>query len=237
MSPRPLICAAAVGAALICQQPSRAEPNDAPAVPGADAAASKPTALSGFDVVVRRKAEPTGVSGVDVVVKRATRLSEVEVALPPCPQANKSPEPGFKPPKVVSAFPEKGRVVRPGLLVLRVTFDKPMTCIGLLAPAPAPLPDFNNKEQPKFNPCPAPLRSPMISRDRRTFLTVCVLGKDTRYGLRLKQFTSLGGRALDHYDLEFKTSEKGQIATIEEAVAQDPWLQQVTRPGSSAVNR
>src|SRR5258706_10088053 len=30
-------------------------------------------------------------------------------------------------PKVVSSYPAKGAVVRPGLLVVRVTFDQPMT--------------------------------------------------------------------------------------------------------------
>ena len=33
-------------------------------------------------------------------------------------------------PKVVSAFPGKGDVIRPGLLVMRVTFDQPMACEG-----------------------------------------------------------------------------------------------------------
>ena len=147
MSTRPLICIAAVAAVLACQQPSRAEPDGAPPASGADAAASRPTALSGFDVVAPRKAEPTGVSGVDVVVKRATRLSEVEVTLPPCPQANKSPNPEFPPPKVVSSFPAKGAVVRPGIVILRVTFDKPMACPGLLD-THAPLPDHGSLANP-----------------------------------------------------------------------------------------
>jgi hypothetical protein len=37
-----------------------------------------------------------------------------------------------RPPRIVSTFPRQGRTVRPGLLVVRITFDRPMTCDGAL---------------------------------------------------------------------------------------------------------
>jgi hypothetical protein len=207
MRTRPLICAAIGAAALIAPPPSLAQSNE-------------PTPLSGVEVVVK-KAEPTPLSGVDVVAQRATRVSEVDVVLPPCPKANGAPDADIPTPKVVSTFPAKGAMVRPGLLILRVTFDRPMTCIGLLK-GREPFPD----------PCPPPLRSPMISRDKRTFLTVCTIEANRHYRLWLKNFTSLGGRSPPSYEMVFDTSNTEDITKVEEAVAEDQWLQQASAAGS-----
>jgi hypothetical protein len=208
MRTRSLICAAVSGAALIAPPPSMAQSTD-------------PTPLSGVEVVVRKKAEPTPLSGVEVVAHRATPVSEVDVVLPPCPKANGAPDADIPTPKVVSTFPAKGAMVRPGLLILRVTFDRPMTCIGLLQ-GHDPIPD----------PCPPPLREPMISRDKRTFLTVCMVEANRHYGLWLRNFTSLGGRSPSSYEMVFNTSNKEDITKVEEAVAEDSWLQQASAAGS-----
>ena len=177
------------------------------------------TALSGVTVVAR-KPEPTEVSGVTVAAKRkGTPLSGLTVVAGKCPQARRPADPDIPPPKLVSSFPAKGAVVRPGILILRLTFDRPMTCDGLLD-IHAPLP----------NPCPAPLRDPLFSRDRRTFLTVCSIGKGGHYGLRLNHFTSLAGRSSEPYELVFDTSASSEVASIDEAVAQDEWLRQAAHP-------
>ena len=206
---------------------------------GQAAPSSEPTPLSGFDVVAPRP-KATDVSGVDVVVKRTPKVSELEVSVPLCPkagQAVKAPEPAtdtFKtgnsivqgkgrfddapPPKVVSSFPAKGAMVRPGLLVLRVTFDRPMSCLGLIQ-SHAPLP----------YPCPTPLRSPMISRDKRTFLTVCKVEANLHYGLWLDNFAGAAGTGSPRpYELEFNSSGMEEITTVEAAIAQDAWLQKAS---------
>src|SRR3569833_1034072 len=120
MRTRPLICAAAAGALQTGQAPSMAATDD-----------------------------PTAVSGLDVAVKKTTRLSELEVSVPLCGKARPATDaaaedPRFKPgnnivqragpfdeaqpaTKLVSSFPGKGDTVRPGRLVLRLTFDRPMS--------------------------------------------------------------------------------------------------------------
>ena len=224
-----------LAAALVGAAPSMA----APAAPPRQAAGKAlPTPPSGFDAIAATPG-PTSVSGVEVVAKRATKVSPVEVVVPLCGKAKNTAAPaadGFRPgnnivrrggrlddapppPKVVGSFPANGDVVRPGLLVLRVTFDRPMTCLGLL-----------QNHVPLPNPCPSPLRAPMISRDKRTFLTVCTIEASRHYGLWLDNFTSVGGRTRPPYELVFDSSDHGDIATVQEAMAQDKWLRKAVNP-------
>ena len=198
------VFAAAVALSLLGPAPSSAQSRDAGA-----------TALSGVEVVAR-KAPPTPLSGLDVVVRRATPLSGVTVGMKACPEGRKPPDPESPPPRLVSTFPDKGAKVRPGVLVLRLTFDRPMTCAGLL-----------DTEGYRPNPCPAPLNEPMISHDRRTFLTVCVIAANYRYGMRLHRFTSLAGHPAPAADLEFETSLGRPARNVEEALAEDPWMAQM----------
>jgi hypothetical protein len=227
MRTQPVICALIAAGAVSIALPSMAEPDGQ----------SEPTALTGFDIVATKKTTP--VSGVDVVAKRATKVSELEVSVPLCPKAKAATEPtdGSKtgnnivegkgrfgdepPPRVVSTFPAKGDVVRPGLLVFRVTFDRPMTCVGLVQNR-VPLPD----------PCPPPLHAPMISHDKRTFLTVCKVEANRQYGVLLSNFAGRNGQAPKPYELVFDTSGLSDVATVDEAVAQDKWLRKVSNPGS-----
>ncbi len=215
------ICAAMVGAMLLPQGPSAAQSKDdgdVTALSGVDVVAPKPqpTPLSGLDVVVPRKAPPTAVSGIDVVVHRATPLSGVTVGLKTCPEGRKPPDPEIPAPRLVSTFPEKGAKVRPGVMVLRLTFDRPMTCIGLL-----------DTDGMLPNPCPAPLSEPMISRDRRTFLTVCMIMENRRYGMRLHRFMSLAGHTANVSELVFDTSTAAPASTVGEALVQDRWMLQM----------
>jgi hypothetical protein len=115
-----------------------------------------------------------------------------------------------------------------------------MTCVGLLD---------NRKGYP--NPCPAPLTDPLFSRDRRTFLTVCVVDEappalgPTRvntpgfqgqpYSLRLDHFTSLAGQPLEPRELHFYiTSNSVAVRTIKEAIAQDKFLRDAQKAAEQA---
>jgi hypothetical protein len=113
-------------------------------------------------------------------------------------------------PQVTSVFPAKGAVVRPGLVVVRVTFDRPMSCDASFG---------GSSDLP--NPCPGRWREVTISADRRSFRTVCEVKADTRYRLPLRSFRSVHDALATAYDLTFSTSGTAPIATIREALAED----------------
>lgn len=201
MRTRRLICAVASGAALIGGAPALADP---------------PNYISDVTVLGHK---PHMVSGVTV---RAGSK---------CFKARRPAETDIPPPKLVSSYPARGAEVRPGILVLRLTFDLPMTCEGLL-----------DNHAPLVNPCPAPLHEPLRSFDRRTFLTVCKIDKSTHYGLWLnrddqRRFTSLAGRSAAANELVFDTSAGPEITSIDEALAQDKWLREAMRPKTDAESR
>jgi hypothetical protein len=111
---------------------------------------------------------------------------------------------------VVSAFPAKGAVVRPGLVVVRVTFDRPMSCDASFG---------GSSDLP--NPCPGRWREVTISADRRSFRTVCEVKADMRYRLPVRSFRSVHDALATPYDLTFSTSGTAPVATIREALAED----------------
>jgi hypothetical protein len=124
---------------------------------------------------------------------------------------------GGERPKVVSAFPGKGAVVRPGLLIMRVTFDKPMACDGLFAEA-----------HPLANPCPDSPQKLSLSYDRRTVRTVCIVAANARYGAWVSadpngsfNFVGLTGLPSEPYRLDFMTSAEPEITTVCEALSED----------------
>lgn len=120
-------------------------------------------------------------------------------------------------PRVVSSFPARGAEVRPGLLVVRVTFDQPMACAGSFDAAP-PLP----------NPCPGASRQMLLSYDRRTVRTVCAVEPGSQYGLSFGQdpnaetFLGLAGLPAAPSKIVFTTSSGPAIADACEALAEDP---------------
>ena len=119
-------------------------------------------------------------------------------------------------PRVVSSFPAKGGVVRPGLLVVRVTFDQPMACSGVFTAAP-PLP----------NPCPGITRDMLLSLDRKTIRTLCLVEPDSQYGLWVTQdptthsFMGLAGLPSEPYRLNFATSSDAAVTSICDAMVED----------------
>ena len=66
-------------------------------------------------------------------------------------------------PRVVRTMPAPGSVVRPGQMVLSVTFDRPMACKAIRDASPFPI------------PCPGGGGAVLISPDKRTLTTVCVV--------------------------------------------------------------
>ena len=131
--------------------------------------------------------------------------------------SNKSGNPGCMPgsrelrgrPKVVATFPANGSVVRPGVVVVRVTFDQPMAC-------DASFDGVSNLP----NPCPGRWREVTLSRDQRSFRTVCEVKANTRYRLTLHSFRNSHGLVVPA-DVTFSTSGAAPIATIRQALAED----------------
>jgi hypothetical protein len=113
-------------------------------------------------------------------------------------------------PHVVSVFPAKGAVVRPGIVVVRVTYDRPMSCdasFGGISDLP--------------NPCPGNWRDVTMSEDGRSFRTACAVAPNGRYRLVLRSFKSEGNVIAAPYEVSFSTSATALIGSIREALAED----------------
>jgi hypothetical protein len=112
-------------------------------------------------------------------------------------------------PKVVATFPANGAVVRPGVVVVRVTFDQPMACDA----------SFDGVSDLP-NPCPGRWREVTLSRDQRSFRTVCEVKANTTYRMTLRSFRNSHGLAVPAA-VTFSTSGAAPIATIQQALAED----------------
>ena len=146
-----------------------------------------------------------------------------------CIKARNPPDPDVPEPKLVSSFPADGASVKPGIIVFRLTFDLPMACPGLL------------DQVPKYaNPCPAPLVDPVISKDRRTFLTVCVLRPGVLYGVWLNnggppRWKSLAGHAVGPHMISFRTTSGDKVENVHDAIEQDAFLRAMVGPSLEAI--
>lgn len=146
-----------------------------------------------------------------------TEVSGVTVAPPPrCLAARRVPDPDVPHPKVVSSFPASGDVVQPGVVMIRVTFDLPMSCNGMFQ-AVAGLSD----------PCPGRTQTLFMSADRRTIATECRAEPGVQYGVSVNgtlehAFTGLSGWTSASYELHFRTGSGPPAASVEEALAEDP---------------
>jgi hypothetical protein len=122
-------------------------------------------------------------------------------------------------PKVVSTFPAKDAVVRPGILIVRVTFDQPMACAGMF-----------RQDPPLSDPCPGGSHQLLLSYDRLTVRTACVVQAGRRYGALIGRgesdddgspFISLTGAKAHQYEFRFSTSATAPVTTVCEALAED----------------
>jgi hypothetical protein len=159
----------------------------------------------------KRKARPERGGGPAFVEELVVR------PLTKCLDAK--PEPNAVAPKVIGSYPAEGAVIRPGWLVVRLTFDQPMTCSGYMDEI-APFP----------RPCARGLQHLVLSLDRRTLRTLCVVEPNLGYALRLSEdenaLVSLFGAKVERFDLTFRTSSEPLVTTIPDALAQD-----TTAPG------
>ena len=103
----------------------------------------------------------------ELVVTAFKTVSELLVTAPiKCIRAPMAPSGKWESrPRVVSAFPGKGDVVRPGLLIVRVTFDQKMVCDGGFQESP-PLAYPAGPDPPHM----------LLSSDRLTIRTVRHVG-------------------------------------------------------------
>ncbi|HLZ76256.1 hypothetical protein [Phenylobacterium sp.] len=148
----------------------------------------------------------------------AAAVSETEELTVTAQATCLEPKPdNFSPrPKVLSTFPANGAVVRPGVLVLRITFDQPMSCKGFFTGIPK-----------LRNPCPLEHQHWLLSFDRRTIRTTCRAEGVASYGVGVSDnpdatFLSLAGRPLEPYEFRFTTSAAPDVLTPSESLGEDP---------------
>jgi len=118
-------------------------------------------------------------------------------------------------PKVVSTFPAQGQAIRPGLVVVRVTFDQPVVCAGGLSDDP-----------PLANPCPEAVQHMVLAFDHRTVRTVCLVDPGKLYSVRLNwnpanSFKNLDGVLGEPHQLRFSTSMDPPVTDVCEALRED----------------
>lgn len=128
-----------------------------------------------------------------------TRLSGVTVV---------APSPTL--PKVVSTFPEAGKSVAPGALILKVTFDQKMNPDGW---------DYG-KGQDAYPNC---LAHPRLLPDEKTFVLLCTAGPDGRFSVTLNSsgqggFENLAGQKATPAAFDFGTDAEKSLATIADAM-------------------
>lgn len=161
----------------------------------------------------------TIVSELTVTAKpKATALSGVDVSPPKkCLQPRSPPDKSAPPPKLVNTYPAKGEKVRPGLLVVRLTFDAPMACRGALW---AGEPDVCGGDGSQVW---------VLSYDRLNLRVLCRVEPYKHYFFYLNRlspqdFQGLSGLKPAPNALSFGTTGQTPIETVQEAVAQDPVL-------------
>ena len=148
---------------------------------------------------------------------KATAISGLDITEPlVCFKAHSPPSKDVPAPRLVSTYPAKGEVVSPGLLVLRLSFDLPMTCSASLG-----------TEFLSSDPCASGDRELWnLSYDRRNFRVLCLVKPCKRYSLWINRhapedFKAVSGHKPDAYELVFNVSEGPPVTTVEEAVARD----------------
>jgi hypothetical protein len=100
-------------------------------------------------------------------------------------------------PKVTETFPANGASVAAGVVVLKVSFDQPMT------------PDawaYGRSDAGAFPQC---LARPRLLADRHTFALLCTVAPNQSYALQINPapaFKNAGGRSAKPYPMSFTTS-------------------------------
>ncbi len=157
----------------------------------------------------------TTVSTVVVTARKPTKVADVVVtATVWCPEPNPARYPADHAPRVVDSFPAQGGVVAPGITLVRVTFDAPMSCyseVTVIGDAGDPCEPAGAWALPA----------------RRSWVMQCRLAPGAAYTLRFRKsdgagFVGLSGREALPYDLAFTTSTAQPTPTAEAAQRADP---------------
>jgi hypothetical protein len=169
------------------------------------------------------KPTPT-VSELVVIAHRAPTVSELGViARAECLQPKAVP--GSSVPEVVSTYPRQGERVRPGLLILRVTFDQPMACSGFILFSGNRNPCSQVKHLPASSAAQDLEQLFLMSFDRKSIRVACFVEPGNNYTFQLFNpgFESLQDRWLEHaHPVDFTTSDASPIQTIPDALSADP---------------
>jgi hypothetical protein len=128
-----------------------------------------------------------------------TRLSAVTVV---------APAPTL--PKVVSTYPEDGKNVTPGALILKITFDQKMDSEGW---------DFGKGA----DAYPACLARPRLEPDEKTFVLLCTVGPKSSFSVALNSsgqgaFENQAGQKATPALFSFTTDDQKSLATIADAM-------------------
>ena len=146
---------------------------------------------------------------------------------PKCLAPRLTPDRSIPPPVVESTYPTDGAVVRPGVLIVRITFNVAMSCNGIFL-----------KRPPMDRPCGDPqVQVFMLSYDRKTIRMKCNVSPNRRYGFRMNtdgsydqmrldivpkvNFISLAGSPLRPFEVTFTTSSGPKLTSVEAAEAED----------------
>jgi hypothetical protein len=162
--------------------------------------------------------KPAAPTVSELVVEAAKTVSELTVTAAQKCLRPASDEMGPIRPRVVSTFPARNAVVKPGLVVIRLTFDQPMACEGRLE---------DTGSAP--NPCPDRAQTMVVSFDRRTIRTVCLVDPAMRYGFSIGQhpmsytFRGMaGGLPVEPARIAFSTTDDPPLMDVCQALMEDP---------------
>jgi hypothetical protein len=144
------------------------------------------TAASAAPALAQTASTPTHLSGVTVVAPAPTL------------------------PKVVSTYPEEGKSVAPGALILKVTFDQKMDPDGW---------DFGKGA----NAYPDCLARPRLEPDEKTFVLLCTVGPKSSFSVTLNgssqgAFENLAGQKATPAAFNFTTDGEKSLDTIADAM-------------------
>jgi hypothetical protein len=144
------------------------------------------TAAAATPVLAQTSSSPTRLSGVTVMAPAPTL------------------------PKVVSTFPEEGKSVTPGAVILKVTFDQKMDPNGW---------DFG-KGADAYPDC---LARPRLEPDEKTFVLLCTAGSNSRFSITLNSsgrggFENGAGQKATPAGFNFTTNDEKSLGTIADAM-------------------
>jgi len=119
-------------------------------------------------------------------------------------------------PKLVASYPAEGAAARPGVVVMKLTFDQEMAPNGFDLASVAPA-DAAGAETP---PC---LKVPRLLNDAKTFVLLCTLRAGRSYAVALNSgpaegFMNIGDRRATPHILRFTTNREESVRSLDEAM-------------------